>query len=293
VITPGQNEVVAGLERDDLFTVVIEQFMTDTARYADIILPATTQLEHLDLMTAWGHMYLALNQPAIDPIGEALPNTEIFRRLAAAMDLDDPMLAQSDEALIRGLLDSEHAWLRGIDYERLEREGWARLNVPSGFRPHVDSIPSTDDGKMLLTAVEFRAGTETPMGDRALAARYPLTMMSRKQHAKFLNANYAGFAKHLPREGEPQLSIHPTDAAARRIADGDRVRVHNDRGSLTLRAAISDEVQPGLVTIPFGWWHESSPERRAVNALTNPTVGEDDLGSAFFHENLVEVVRSE
>ncbi len=289
VITPGQNEIVAGLEREDLFTVVIEQFMTDTARYADVILPATTQLEHLDLVPAWGHLYLSLNRPAISPCGEAKPNTEIFRMLAAGMGLDDPRLADSDEEMIRQLLDSGHEWMRGITYERLEDEGYVRLDVPTGFRPYVDTKPPTEDGKLHLGRLEYRAGGETMMGDPELAKRYPLTLMSRKQHIKFLNANYGGFDKHLPPEAEPMLEIHVDDASVRGITEGDQVEIHNDRGTLTLAATISAAVQPGLVTIPFGWWHRSTPERRAVNALTSTAVPVDDVGSAFFHENLVQV----
>jgi anaerobic selenocysteine-containing dehydrogenase len=291
VITPGQNSIVAGLEREDLFTVVIEQFMTDTARYADVILPATTQLEHLDLMSAWGHLYLSLNKPAIEPRGEALANTEIFRRLAATMDLQEPGLADSDEEMIRQLLDSDHEWMGGITYERLEREGYVRLNVPAGLRPYVDTVPPTTDGKLRLGALEYRPGAETAAANPALAKRYPLSMMSRKQHMKFLNANYGGFDDHLPPQGEPRLEIHTADASSRGIAEGDRVEVRNDRGSLTLAATISDSVQPGLVTIPFGWWNRATPEGRGVNALTNPTVATDDIGSSFFHENLVEVTR--
>ncbi len=291
VICPDQNTIIQGLQREDLFTVVIEQFMTDTARYADLILPATTQLEHLDLMISWGHFYIALNQAAIAPCGEALANTEIFRRLAAAMDLDSPGLTDSDEDMIRQLLDSDHEWMQGITIEQLRETGWARLNIPPGYRPYVEMAPATPDGRLRLGALEFRSGHETVGGDPELAARYPLTLMSRKQHTKFLNANYGGFEAHLPHEGEPRLEIHADDAAVRGIADGDRVEVRNDRGSLTLAATISQVVQPGLVTIPFGWWNRSTPEGRAVNALTNPAVGEDGKGSAFFHENLVEVAR--
>lgn len=291
VITPGQNSIVAGLERNDLFTVVVEQFMTDTARYADFVLPATTQLEHIDLMDAWGHLYLSLNLPAIEPCGEALPNTEIFRRLALAMGLDAPGLADSDEELVRQLLDSDHQWLTGISFERLVDEGYVRLGVPALYRPHVDTPPDTADGKLQLGPLEYRAGTETAQGDPILARRYPLALMSRKQHVRFLNANYGGFDEHLPKEAEPQLEIHAADAHQRSVGEGDRVRVYNDRGELTLTAKISDAVQPGLVSIPFGWWHRATPEGRAVNALTNPALPADDIGSAFFHENLVEVER--
>lgn len=289
VICPDQNAVVAGLQRVDLYTVVIEQFMTDTARYADIILPATTQLEHLDLMVAWGHLYLSLNQPAIAPRGKALPNTEIFRRLATEMRLSAPGLADSDEALVRQLLASDHQWLNGVTYETLSTRGWQRLQVPGGHRPNVDSLPATADGRLRLGALEYRPGSETVAGAPELATRFPLTLMSRKQHVKFLNANYGGFADHFPRAGEPLLDIHRRDAEARGIGEGAWVTVHNDRGSLTLRATISAAMQPGVVAIPFGWWHRAGRERRSVNALTNPAFAADERGSAFFHENLVEV----
>jgi anaerobic selenocysteine-containing dehydrogenase len=289
VIVPDQNRVVAGLEREDLYTVVIEQFVTDTARYADIVLPATTQIEHLDLADAWGHLYLALNQPAIEPLGEALPNTEIARRLAAALGLESPVLRMSDEDLVRSLLDSDHPFLEGIDYERLVDQGWARLAVPDGARPHVDPIPDVPTAPMRLRRIEHRAGSETPEnGD----GRFPLGLISRKQHPKFLNANYGGFPRHLPTSGRPSLQIDPADSAPRGIGTGDLVRVHNDRGSLTLAAEVTDDLQPGLVAIPFGWWNRSTPEGRAVNALTNSAVAPGDRGSAFFHDTFVEVTRT-
>jgi anaerobic selenocysteine-containing dehydrogenase len=288
VILPDQNRVVSGLERPDLFTVVVEQFMTDTARYADIVLPATTQIEHLDLADAWGHLYLALNQPAIEPRGEALPNTEIARRLATALGLDDPLLQMTDEQLVRSLLESDHPFLEGIDYDRLAAHGWARLAVPEGARPHVDPIPDVPTGPMRLRAVEHRPGRETPEN---ADGRFPLGLISRKQHPKFLNAQYASFPRHHPTSGAPNLQIDPADAATRGIESGDVVRVHNDRGTLTLTAEVTDDLQPGLVAIPFGWWHRSSPEGRAVNALTNASVAPGGRGSAFFHDTLVEVTR--
>jgi len=291
VVVPDQNRIIAGLERDDLFTVVIEQFMTDTAQYADFVLPATTQIEHLDLGVSWGHFYLSLNQPAIEPCGESLPNSEIFRRLAAAMGLHDAQFGDTDEELIRQLLDSDHPWMNGISYERLAAEGWARIDVAEDFLPYIDSQPTTANRRMNLDALEFRHGSETVQGNPELAARFPLTLISRKQHQKFLNANYGGFDAHLPSAGEPLLQIDEVDAQSRGISTGDLVRVFNDRGSLTLRAQVSSEVQLGVVAMPFGWWNRSTPEGRAVNALTNPTVGSDDAGSAYFHENLVEVER--
>jgi len=324
-ITPDQNRVVAGLERDDLFTVVIEQFMTDTARYADIVLPTTTQIEHLDLMNAWGHLYVSLNLPAIEPLGECLPNTEIFRRLAGALTLDTSGLADSDEQVARDLLASGHPWLDGITYERLERDGWARLAVPEGWsamteravpvapRPvrddsaggadgavsaghdasgemHRAAAPVRQLGPLRLGALSYRPAAESPSGDAALAGRYPLALMSLKQHQRFLNSHYGGFEHHLPDPPQPQLEIGAADAAVRGIADGDRVRVYNDRGELFTMAAVSDRLQPGLVTMPFGWWAGSADER-TVNVLTNAAVGgrDPDVGSAAFHDTLVEV----
>lgn len=290
VICPDQNAVVAGLSRPNLFTVVIDQFMTDTARFADIVLPCTSQVEHLDLAIAWGHMYLALNRPAIDPVGDARSNAEIFRRLAESMTLTASGLADSDEQIIRQLLDSSHPWLAGIDLDRLMSDGWARLAVPDDRLYDRRSAP-TSDGRLRLRGLEYKPGTETPDGSADLAARYPLTLLSRKQHAKFLNAGYGGFAAHLPNPPEPQLEIHAVDAAERGIESGDRVTVTNDRGSLTVTAKISDDVTAGLVALPFGWWHQATPQGRGVNALTNPTVGPDG-GSAHFHETLVQVTHT-
>jgi anaerobic selenocysteine-containing dehydrogenase len=290
-VIPDQNRVIEGLSREDLFTVVVEQFMTDTARYADIVLPATSQLEHLDLSYSWGHFYLALNQPAVAPIGDALPNSQIVRLLAAALGIEDPLLSLTDEEVIRELLTSEHPFLEGITYEGLAETGWARLNVPRDLRPHVDDIPSVPVRAMRLGTLEFTRGSETAAGDSPLAKTYPLELISRKQNPKFLNANYGGFPKHYASSGGPELEMDATDASARGISSGDLVRVHNDRGSLTLVAQISEDLQPGLISMPFGYWNRNTPEGRAVNALTNPSLPADDRGSAFFHETLVEVTK--
>jgi anaerobic selenocysteine-containing dehydrogenase len=272
VIAPDQNRVIDGLRRDDVFTVVAEQFVTDTARFADLVLPATTQLEHLDLAPAWGHFNLALNQPAIAPRGEARSNNDIFRALARALELDDPNLQTSDERLIRELLDRPHPLLDGITWERLEADGWARFALAPGHLPHADTT-------FRLGALD--PGTPTPTG--------PFQLISLKQHVKFLNANYTQFPAHHPRPAEPRLEVHPADADQLGIADEALVRVSNDRGALTLRASRSERLQPGLVAIPFGWWHRATPEGRAVNALTNATVPSDDRGSAAFHDTWVEL----
>ena len=292
-VIPDQNRVIEGLSREDLFTVVVDQFMTDTAQYADIVLPATSQVEHLDLSYSWGHFYLALNQPAINPVGESLPNSEIARRLASALGLDDALLQKSDEDVIRQLLTSDHPFLEGITYEGLAENGWARLNVSRELRPHVDNVPDVPVRAMRLGSLDFKRGSETRAGNPDLAAKYPLELMSRKQNPKFLNANYGGFPNHYASSGGPTLEMDASDAAARGITAGDLVRVHNDRGSLTLPAQISEDLQPGLVSMPFGYWNRNTAEGRAVNALTNPSLPADDRGSAFFHETLVEVSRVE
>ena len=305
-ITPDQNRVLAGLGRDDLFAVVIEQFMTDTARYADIVLPTTTQIEHLDLMNAWGHLYVSLNLPAIEPLGECLPNTEIFRRLASALALDASGLADSDEQMARDLLASGHPWLDGITYERLQRDGWARLAVPAGWSAMTDREvplpPSGADadgdavtrsrslGPLRLGPIRYQPAAESADGDADLAERYPLALMSLKQHQRFLNSHYGGFEHHLPDPPQPRLGISAADAETRGIAEGDQVRVYNDRGELFTTAVISDRLQRGLVTMPFGWW-AGSADARTVNVLTNAAIGGPDplTGSAAFHDTLVEV----
>ena len=272
VIAPDQNRIIEGLGRSDLFTVVAEQFLTDTARYADIVLPATTQIEHLDLAPAWGHLNVALNQPAIAPRGQARSNNDIFRSLAREMSLDDPALQQTDEALIRALLERTHPLLDAVSWERLSAEGWTRFSLPPGHLPHAETVFALGGLDATLPA---------PTGS--------FQLISLKQHVKFLNANYAQFPAHLPRPATPQIEVHPTDADTLGVDDGTLVRVHNDRGELTVPVMRSPRLQPGLVAIPFGWWHRSTPEGRAVNALTNPSVPDDDRGSAAFHDTWVEI----
>ena len=218
-----------------------------------------------------------------DPHGRrsGVIGAEIELILAAA-------LADSDETLVRQLLDSDHPWLDGISYESLTERTWQRLHIPPGYRPHVDAPPETPDGRLRLGRLAYQPAGESQDGSRG---EYPLALISRKQHLKFLNANYGGFDEHLPAEGEPLLQIHRSDAAARAIEHGDTVDVFNQRGSLTLTAALSDDLQPGIVAIPFGWWNRHTPNDRGVNALTNPTPPDDDIGSGAFHDTPVQVKR--
>ena len=297
-ITPHQNRVLDGLRRDDLLTVVLEQFVTDTARYADYVFPATTEVEHLDLVPSWGFLHIGLNLPAIPPLGEAVPNTEFFRRLARHMGMTERCLFDSDEQIIRDTLASGHRWLDGIDYEYLEREGWARLRLPPDWRPFADGGFPTPSGKLEFyseTLAEkgfdpvpsFTPSRESPMGDPDLASRYPLILITTKS-LHFLNSSYVNMPRQRGSEGEPRLEIHPNDAQARKIANGDSVRVFNGRGEFTLTAVVTDRVRPGLVTIPFAWWSSLTPRGGSANLLTNDTLS-DWGGGGGFHDTLVQV----
>ncbi len=300
-IAPNQNLVLEGLRREDLFTVVHEQFITDTAAHADYVLPATTQLEQMDIHWAWGHTYLTLNNPAIEPLGEAVSNTELFRRLSARMGLEEAFLYDSDEDMIRMALASDHPFLRGITYERLAREGWAPLDLPDDWRPFAEGRFPTSSGKCHFYAENLAAQGMDPLpafvparesraGDAELAARYPLSLITPKSALRFLNSSYANMPRHLKAEGEPRLSIHPRDAAPRNVGDGESVRVFNDRGDVRLRATVSDHAPPGVVSMPSGWWASLSPGGSSANALTSDGLS-DMGGGGDFHDTMVQVER--
>ncbi len=301
--TPDSRKVLAGLARDDLFTVVHDPYLTDTATWADIVLPATTQLEHTDLHKAYGNYYLQINRPAIAPLGQSKPNTEVFRLLAARMGFDEPAFRDSDDDLIDQALEGEHPWMAGITRERLERERWVKLNLPlhpreGAFAPFAEGGFATPSGK-----VEFHSAamvedgfdplpTHTPLVESAevtpdLHARYPLTLITPKAH-HFINSSFNDVATLTRREGRPTVEIHPDDAAARGIGGGDRVRVFNDRGACLLHALVTDRVRPGVVASPATWWASAFPEGKGINTLT-PDREADMGGGATFYTNLVQV----
>ncbi len=318
VVAPEQDKVLRGLAREDLFTVVSEQFVTDTASYADIVLPATTQLEQFDIMYSWGHLYLTLNEPAIEPLGEAVPNTELFRRLAGAMGFDDPHWRRSDEEMARDALDWSSPALDGIDLDSLRRTGYARLNVgtPDDFAPHREGNFPTPSGKVEfkssiaeggnLVLPLFRQGyaahqpgepldpvpdfipqNESPDTNPALAARYPLNLLSPKSHA-LLNSSYGNLQTQLHHAGEQTVTIHPADAEARGIAEGSEIRVFNDRGDFHALARLSEDTRPGVVVAPMGYWVAGSRNGYTVNAVSPPAFA--DYGNApTFSDTLVEV----
>lgn len=298
-IAPNQNLVKKGLLRDDLFTVVHEQFLTDTTLYADYVLPATTQLEQMDIHYSWGHKYLTLNLPAIEPVGDAVSNTEFFRRLSAHMGFDEAYLYDSDEDMIRIALASDHPYLRGITFERLAEEGWASLDIPEDWRPFAEGGFPTPSGRCEFYAESlvdrgmdplpsFVPAHEGSSGDSELAAKYPLSLMTSKSALHFLNSSYANLPRNLKAEREPRLDMHPDDAASRGIVDGERVCVYNERGEVELRVRVGERVRSGVVSMPSGWWASLSPGGSSANALTSD--GLSDLGGgADFHDTLVEV----
>jgi anaerobic selenocysteine-containing dehydrogenase len=282
--TPDSTRVMQGLAREDLFTVVLEHFLTDTARYADVVLPATTQVEHLDLVPSWGHTYITYNEPAIAPVGESLPNTEIFRRLARAMGFDDDAFDVSDEELVRLALAGARAPLDKVDFDELRAVGWAEADLPEDFRPFANGGFGTPSGRLRLWSRDLPPGFDPPPGDDE-----PLALMTTKSAHHFLNSTYANLPRHLAGEGEPMLELHPDDAAARGIADGDLVRVSNVRGEVVARARLGDVVGPGVVALPSGWWASRSPGGTMVNALTTQEL--TDGGGAAMHSARVEVER--
>ncbi|GAB3217150.1 hypothetical protein GCM10027535_06120 [Mycolicibacterium hippocampi] len=309
-----------GLMRDDLFTVVSEHFITDTAKYADILLPATMQAEQLDIMVTWGHLYISLNQPAIEPPGECVPNVELFRRLAKTMEFDEESMAYW-ERTDREMLIDFHDWdapaLAGITFEKLEEVGWMRLNVgtPDTRAPHAEGNFPTPSGKCEFKSSLAEGGNfvvpvwrsmydgmqpggyvdpipdyippfESAQSNPELAERFPLSIISPKPHA-FLNSQYGNAADKQQVQGGQRVFIHPVDAAERGIEEGDLVRVFNDRGSFQGPAVYESDLITGLVMANVGHWQGKS-SGTTVNAITADR--HCSLGNAgVYGDNLVEV----
>ncbi|HZI84735.1 MAG TPA: molybdopterin oxidoreductase family protein [Casimicrobiaceae bacterium] len=300
-VAPESAKVVAGFAREDLFCVVHDVFLTDTADYADIVLPATTQLEHVDVHYSYGHLYVLANNAAIRPLGEAKPNTEVFRLLARRMGFAEACFEESDEDIARYAFSKAHPRARNLDWETLKTEGWQRLDVPQTFAPFAHGGFPTPSGKCeFYSETLARQGVdplptfvpprESAASNPTLARRYPLAIISPPaRHA--LNSTFANLPVFLDQERTPWLDIHPEDAAARGIAAGERVRVHNDRGSLTLTARVTERARRGVVVALSVWWRKLSPDGNNANALTGQAL--TDLGrAATFYDCLVEVERA-
>ncbi len=322
-MAPSQEKVRRGLARDDLFTVVSEHFVTDTARYADILLPATMQAEQLDIMFSWGHFYLMLNQPAIEPPGEAVSNTELFRRLSSTMGLTRPQLYLSDWELVENYIDWDADSMRGITLGYLKEHGWARLWVggsPDIRAPHSEGNFPTPSGKCEFVASGamegnhvkpvlrsgynyFQDGTaidpvpnyippvESPDTNPELAKRFPLNIISGKAHA-FLNTQYANERPQQERQGPLQeIMINSQDAKHRGIEAGDDIRVFNDRGAFTGVAEVTDDIRKGVVFVCVGYWDSMNKSKTGVNAVTDDR--HSDMGQAgAYADVLVEVERT-
>ena len=297
-VAPDRGAVLRGLRRDDLFTVVLEHFQTDTADYADIVLPATTQLEHWDVHLAYGHHYATLNRPSIAPLGECKPNSEIFRLLAARMESDHPALRDDDLTLIRQALETSHERMQGVTLDALLERGWVRLGVPRPYLPFAEGHFPTPSGKCELYSERmaamgldplpsFTPPYEFPEAVPERAVRYPLTLITSPAH-QFLNSTFVNIGALRRAAREPELVIHPTDAEPRGIATGCRVLVHNDRGEFLAVARVEDRVRVGTVWAPSIWWGKYSADGRNANHTTSQR--ETDMGHGpVFYDNLVEV----
>jgi anaerobic selenocysteine-containing dehydrogenase len=298
VVAPDRNAVLRGMAREDLFTVVLEHFLTDTANWADIVLPATTQLEHWDVHLAYGHHYATLNRPAIAPLGESLPNSEIFRRIAARMGLEHEALRDDDLTMIQQALEGAGPKMRGVTLDRLLREGWCRIDVPTPYLPFAEGGFPTPSGKCEFHSSRlealgidpvptFTAPYELPELVPELSSRFPLMLITSPAH-QFLNSTFVNVDTLRHQAREPECLLHPDDAATRGIADGVRVVVRNDRGAFEAKARVAPEIRPGVAWAPSIWWSKYAADGRAVNDTTSQR--ETDMGHGpVFYDNLVEV----
>jgi anaerobic selenocysteine-containing dehydrogenase len=297
-IAPDHVSVVRGFKREDLFTVVLEHFRTDTCDYADWVLPATTQLEHWDVHFSYGHLYATLNKPAVEPLGEALPNSEIFRRLAARMGMDHPALKDDDVTLIKQALGSADRKMQTVTWEALDEHGWARLNVPKPFAPFANGGFLTPSGKCefysermksmgLDPLPSFTVPYEFPEAVPALAAKYPITLISSPAH-QFLNSTFVNVGPLQRAAREPEVSLHPNDAERRGLRDGVQVVVENDRGHFRATARIREGIREGVAWAPGVWWAKLSPDGLNVNTTTSQRLT-DMGGGPVFYDNLVEI----
>ncbi len=283
-VAPESAKVVRGFQRADLFTVVLEHFMTDTADQADYVLPATTQLEHLDVHTSYGHTYLVFNEPAVAPVGEAKANTQIFRELAAHMGFTDACFTESDEQLARTALADN------VDFEALRERGWALLPLPDA--PFADGGFPTADGRCIIDSPEHGVpdhldNHESAARTPALARRYPLAMISPPAR-NFLNSSFVNVKSLRDIEGEPVLEMHADDAAARGLTSGEFVSVFNDRGRYACKLMVSARARPGVVNGLGIWWRKLGVQGTNVNEVTHQQL--TDIGrAAAFYDCLVEV----
>ncbi|MBI1848506.1 MAG: molybdopterin oxidoreductase family protein [Candidatus Rokubacteria bacterium] len=295
-VCPDQNVVLRGLAREDLFTVVHEQVLTDTTRWADIVLPATTSMEHEDLYRSFGHLYLQLAEPVLPPQGQARSNWETFGLLARAMGVAGEAYAKPVGQVIDEALAAGDETVRGITYDQLARERSVRINVPRPYLPFAHGAP-TPSGKVelyseaLATAGLPALPTWMPLlegpDDVERARRYPLQCIV-PPNRFFLNSSFSQSDLLRSRQKTPTVMLAAEDAAARGVRDGDEVRVFNDRGAARFTARITDATRPGVAVIEGIWWHRFHPGGAGVNVLTSDRTADMGGGPAL-HSNLVEI----
>ena len=295
-VAPNQDKVLKGLGREDLFVVVHELFATDTVDYADIVLPATSQLEHVDIHGSYGHHDVMYNAPAIEPRGECRSNNDVFRALARRLGFEAELFPD-DQTLIRQVLDGGPT-LQGITLERLKQEGAVRLNIPEAFVPFAGGVFPTPSGKCELYSEQMKnAGLdplpaytpprEDPHARPELAAKYPLQLLS-PPRPQFLNSTFANSPRHRAAAGEPTIELSAEDARSRDLHDGQWARVYNDRGSFEARVALNDNVKPGVAVATGIYWNKLSPGSVNVNSTTSSALTDMGGGATFF-DNLVQV----
>jgi anaerobic selenocysteine-containing dehydrogenase len=295
-VAPNQAKVLQGLQRDDLFVVVHELFATDTVDYADIVLPATSQLEHVDIHGSYGHFDVMFNPPAIAPLGECRSNNDVFRALAQRLGFE-PELFPDDETLIRQVLDGGPT-LEGITLERLKNEGAVRLNLPTEFAPFAAGVFPTPSGRCELYSERMKGDGldplpafipphEDPQSRVDLASRYPLQLIS-PPRPQFLNSTFANSPRHRANAGEPTIELSAADAAKRDLTDGQWAEIYNERGQFRARVALTGNVRPGVAVATGIYWNKLSHGASNVNSTTSSALTDMGGGATFF-DNLVEV----
>jgi len=298
-IAPDSDKVAQGFAREDLFTVVLEHFQTDTADYADILLPATTQLEHVDVHSSYGHYYIMANNAAIAPLGEAKSNTDIFRLLAARMGYTDPCFSETDDQIAAVAFRSNDVKAVHFDWESLKRSGWKKLNIPAAPFAHGGFLTPSGkcefySEKMLADGLDplpaYIAPYESLASAVELARRFPLAMISPPAR-NFLNSTFVNVKSLRDTEGEPHLDIHPEDAQPRGLQSGDMARIFNLRGSMEARVRVTDKARRGLVVGLSIWWKKLAGDGQNANAVTSQRVT-DMGGGATFYDVLVEVEKA-
>lgn len=295
-IAPDSEKVAQGFAREDLFVVVLEHFQTDTADYADILLPATTQLEHTDVHGSYGHYYMMANNAAIAPLGESKSNTDFFRLLAKKMGFTDSCFDESDDQIAAIAFNKDDVKAMHFDWEALKQAGWKKLNLPTA--PFAEGGFLTPSGKCEFYSGKMQQAGLDPLptyitpyesvaSNAKLAQHYPLAMISPPAR-NFMNSTFVNVKSLRDTEGEPHLDIHPQDAAQRAIQTGDKVRIFNQRGSMQAKARVTEKARPGLVVGLSIWWKKLAADGQNANAVTSQRLT-DMGGGATFYDTLVEV----